>query len=183
MRMKYKVHFGTKTKIGAFVGVFILAVGLGYQGVKKINAWFDTHELVFNQVVNLELKRPIEIREREVEIKQIIQVINEIPHPEDLKTDTEKYIYEVFGIENYKIAIALARAESGLREEAIGFNVGSVDIGVFQINSVHFKKEGCSLKEVSTMKGNIDCAYKIYQASGWNPWVAFKNGNFTNFVK
>ena len=31
---------------------------------------------------------------------------------------------------------------------------------------------------VSTIKGNVDCAYKIYQSSGWSPWVAFKNGNF-----
>lgn len=181
--MKYKINFGTKTKIVALLGALIIALGLTSVILRRVNAWFDTHELVFNQVINLELKRPIEVREREIEVKQIIQVINEIPHPEDLKTDIEKYIYEVFGIENYKIAIAIAKSESGLKEDAIHINSNSVDIGIFQINSIHFKKEFCQLKDIVTMKGNIDCAYEIYKTSGWNPWVAFKNGNFTNFVK
>jgi len=129
-------------------------------------------------------KTPIEVKEREVEVREIVKVIGEIPNPVDLKTDTEKYIYEVFGIEDYKVAIAIARAESGLREDAININTNStIDLGIFQINSIHFKKEFCTLKDVVTMKGNVDCAYEIYKASGWSPWVAFSSGAFTSKLK
>lgn len=163
---------------------FIITLGITYAILRAVNRWFDRYELVFNKPVSVTIKRPIEIKERQVEVKEIVRVINEIPHPADLKTDTEKYIYEVFGIEDYKVAIAVFRAESGLREDAINVNTnGSVDVGVAQINSVHFKKEGCSLKEVATMKGNIDCAYKIYKASGWSPWVVFQKGTFLSNLK
>lgn len=178
-----KATFGLKTKLFALFGSVILLLGFTYSIFRGVSAWFDTHTMQFNKVVNLELKRPVEVKERQVEIREIVRVINEIPHPDNLETDTEKYIYEVFGIENYKIAIAIARAESGLRDDAIGINPGSVDIGVFQINSTHFKQEGCSLAEVATIQGNIDCAYQIYQASGWNPWVVFQSGAFTNNLK
>ena len=177
--MKYKLHFNWKVYLLAGIGAFIIALGLASAILRAVNDWYATHELVFNKIVNLELKKPFEIHEREVEVKEIIKVIGEIPNPVDLETDTEKYIYEVFGIEDYKIAIAIAKSESGLREGAFNINSnGTIDVGIFQINSVHFNKEFCTLKDVSTIKGNIDCAYELYKASGWNPWVVFSNGAF-----
>jgi len=162
----------------------ILALGLLIAIFKAISGWFDKHEVKFNQVVQIEVQSPVSIIERQVEVNQIVQVINQIPNPVDLQTDTEKYIYEKFGIENYKLAIAIFRSESGLREDAININTnGTIDVGVAQINSVHFKKPGCSLKEVATYKGNIDCAYSIYQASGWTPWTVFKTGAFIDKLK
>lgn len=168
-----------KVKLLAGLLVLILIVGLVTAGLKAINSWFETHRFQFNKPVVVTFNPPIEIKEREVETREIVKVIGEVPHPADLKTETEKYIYEKFGIEDYKIAIAVARSESGLREDAININTnGTIDVGIFQINSVHFKKEFCTLKEVATMEGNVDCAYEIYKASGWSPWVAFKNGAF-----
>lgn len=174
-----KLHINKKTWLLALIGVFIIACGLMYAILKGVNTWFGTHELVFNKPMVVTFSKPIEIKTREVPTKEIVRVMEEIPNPKDLETDTEKYIYEKFGIEDYKIAIAIAKSESGLREGAFNINTnGTIDIGVFQINSVHFTKEFCTLKDVSTMKGNVDCAYELYKASGWNPWVAFQNGNF-----
>jgi hypothetical protein len=178
--MKYKLHFNWKYYLLADIGIVIIAAGLMYAILRAVNNWYDTHTITFNKVVNVEFKKPIEIKEREVPTKEIVRVMEEIPHPQDLQTDVEKYIYEVFGIEDYKVAIAIAKAESGLREDAININSNNtIDVGIFQINQIHFKKDGCSLKEVSTMQGNIDCAKQLYDSSGWNPWVAFKNGAFT----
>lgn len=178
------MHFGWKTYLLGAIGLVIISAGLAYSILRSVNTWYSTHELVFNKPVTVEFKKPIEIKEREIEVKEIVKVIGEIPHPEDLKTDVEKYIYEVFGMENYKVAIAIAKSESGLREDAIGVNSnGSVDIGIFQINSVHYKKAECQLKDIVTIKGNVDCAYKIYQDSGWNPWVVFQTGAFTAKLK
>lgn len=180
LQNKYKLHFGWRTYLLGAIGLLIVGAGITYAILRGINTWFDKNELVFNKPVTITLKRPIEIKEREIEVKEIVKVIGEIPNPKDLETDVEKYIYEVFGIENYKIAIAIAKSESGLREDAIGVNTnGSVDIGIFQINSVHYKKDECQLQKIVTAKGNVDCAYSIYKASGWNPWVVFQTGAFT----
>ena len=161
------------------LGTVLLTCGLAYNGLKRVNTWYDGHQLVFNRPVSVIFKKPIEVKERQIEIKQIVEVINEIPNPVDLHTDAEKYIYEKFGIEDYKVAIAVAKAESGMKEGRIGINTNNtIDVGEFQINSIHFNRPGCSLKEVATTRGNIDCAYQIFKEQGWNPWVAFKNGNF-----
>jgi hypothetical protein len=181
---KPKFHISLKVKLFALLGILIMGAWLGYQVTKGVNEWFDKHELVFNQVLRVEVKAPIQIKDRQVQINQVVNVINQVPEPKDLNTDIEKYIYQVFGIENYKLAIAIFKAESGLREDAININTNNtIDIGVAQINSIHFKKEGCSLKEVSNYKGNIDCAYKLFQASGFGPWVAFNNSSFISKLK
>ena len=179
-KLKVKRHLSWKPKALALLLVFLLAMGLCNAGLRAVNNWFEHYRFQFNKPVVVTFKAPIEIKEREIEVREIVKVIGEIPNPVDLKTDTEKYIYEKFGIEDYKVAIAITRAESGLREDAININTNStIDLGIFQINSVHFKKEFCTLKDVVTMKGNVDCAYEIYKASGWSPWVAFNTGAFT----
>jgi len=179
-----KINFNyitRKTKVLAGISIFILSVGLLVILGKEINTWYDAHYIQFNKVFNLEVKKPFEIKKREVQTREIVKVIGEVPEPKDLVTDAEKYIFEKFGIEDYKIAISIAKAESGLREDAIHINNnGTIDVGIFQINSIHFTKEFCQLKDVASTKGNIDCAYEIYKASGWSPWVAFNNGNFKN---
>jgi hypothetical protein len=183
-KMTNKPNKSWKVKLTAILILLVIFGGLGFSIFRHLSVWYDTHEIEFNEVVKVEFNTPITIKEREVEVKEIVKVINAIPNPVDLKTDTEKYIYEKFGLQDYKVAIAVARAESGLREDAININSNNtIDVGIFQINQVHFKKEGCSLKELATYKGNIDCAYKIFQASGWNPWVAFTNGSFINKLK
>lgn len=171
-----------KTYTIAGILMLIIIAGLTVTILRGISAWFDRNTLQFNQMVEVKFNKPIEVKERQIEVAQVVKVMETIPHPEDLETDTEKYIYEVFGIEDYKIALAIARSESGLREDAINaYNTnGTIDVGIFQINSVHFSKEGCSLKEVATMQGNVDCAYSIYKQSGWNPWVVFQTGAFKN---
>jgi hypothetical protein len=182
--LKTKPRISLKVKLYALLGILIMGAWLGYQVTKGVNEWFAKHELVFNKVISVEVKAPIEVKERQIQVQQVVNVINQVPEPKDLVTDAEKYIYEVFGIENYKLAISIAKAESGMVEGRIHINDNNtIDVGEFQLNSIHFTKEGCSLKEVATTKGNVDCAYKLYQASGWTPWVAFNNGNFISKLK
>ena len=188
--VKHKIHIDWKVWLIAGIGVFIIVLGATNATLKAINAWFGSHELIFNKVVNLELKRPIEIRDREIETREIVKIIETIPAPEDLQTDIEKYVYAVFGIENYRLALAIFKSESGLRENALNtYNENhTVDYGVAQINSTHWDKiEGCSLKEIVEYKGNIDCAFILWdRANGtvgdkkgsFSPWSAFKSGAF-----
>jgi len=159
--------------------VIVLTLAVFYL-TKTLNAWFDHHYLQFNKTLTVELAWPVEAKEREYPTEELARILEEIPAPEDLKSDEEKAIYEVFGLEDYRFAIAIARAESGLRRGA--FNRSSDDVGLFQINWVHWSpdspsyKEECDLSLISTLEGNARCAYRLFTDSGWGPWVVYTKG-------
>ena len=104
-----------------------------------------------------------------------------------METEPEKLIYKYFGIEHYRMAIAVSRCE-GLNHPADGFNVnlnGTIDVGYMRINSVNFKLPGCSLLDVATAEGNIACGYKMWDRGDGNEgnnkgnfsaWVGYTNG-------
>lgn len=90
-----------------------------------------------------------------------------------------QYIVQVFGKKEAFTAIAIAKAESGLRCDAQGINKGtnSLDAGLFQINSVHLRK-GWKVTDLMNCKKNTDHAYEIFQSSGWGAWSTYKNGAY-----
>ena len=143
-----------------------------------ISRWFDSHMMIWQSPVKVTLNKPLQIVDRELLKPTIIQVINEVPTLKDL-TPIEEYICEVFGPYDCRLALAVFTAESGLRENAFNANTnGSIDLGPAQINSVHWDKEGCGLKDLVDEYKNIDCAKQIYDASGWHAWSAFNNSTF-----
>lgn len=79
---------------------------------------------------------------------------------------------EELGISNKDILIAIkiAKAESGLRTDAINKNSnGTFDIGTFQINDVHGKR--ISREDRMDFEQNIRFAYKLRLEQGnWNAW-------------
>jgi hypothetical protein len=77
-----------------------------------------------------------------------------------------------------EIAAAIALAESGgaPKQESRNSN-GSIDRGLFQINSVHGK---CSTTNITE---NVKCAVKIYKESkGWAPWTTYKTGAYKSHL-
>lgn len=87
-----------------------------------------------------------------------------------------------------KVAIAVARAESGLNANSTHVNANrSIDRGIFQINSVHCNKvamlsgKPCA-QALHDYKFNIDYAYSMYKSSGWYPWSAYKNKSYQRFM-
>ncbi|MEK6884721.1 MAG: hypothetical protein AABY22_34130 [Nanoarchaeota archaeon] len=72
-----------------------------------------------------------------------------------------------------ELAVRIARAESGLREDAIGDHGGS--LGLFQVNFVHWHKVNCNLLEAEC---NLKLAKVIRDESGWYAWSVWKNGTY-----
>jgi hypothetical protein len=106
----------------------------------------------------------------------------------------EKQIYETFK-NDYKIALAVAKAESGLRSDAQGYNcryggisqacrIGdenkawSTDCGVYQINVIGTT---CPADLFNPAK-NIEVAFQKYQKRGWQPWSAFNSGSYLKHI-
>ena len=185
---KIKINgINRKTKALGVLSALILIVALLMALGRAVNAWFDTHTLQFNKMIQVQLQKPVEVKNREVQTQEIVKIIESIPNPEDLKSEPEQLIYKYFGIEQYRMAIAVSRCE-GLNHPADGFNVntnGSIDVGYMRINSINFKLEGCSLLEVATPEGNIKCGYKMWdrgdgiegnKKGNFNAWVGYTNG-------
>ena len=165
-----------KTKLVILIfSIFTLFVLAGIL-TKAVSSFFDSNRLVFNRPVEVKLTAPIKIEAR---VPEVVKETLILDYPEEVDTPIEKYICEKWGPYDCRTALAIAKAESGLREDAININTNdTIDVGVFQINSVHFKKPGCSLKEIVNAEKNIDCAYSIWKAQHWQPWVAFLNSSF-----
>jgi hypothetical protein len=106
----------------------------------------------------------------------------------------EKQILDKFQNE-YEVALAIARAESGLRPDAQGFNcyyngvsqscrkgdesrAWSTDCGLYQIN---VKGTTCPAHLFDPSQ-NIQIAFEKYQKRNWQPWSAWKSGKYLAFM-
>lgn len=86
--------------------------------------------------------------------------------PEDVKAE----IHSILRAYNMDIRTAerIIKCESGGRSNAVHHNSnGTSDHGIWQINSVH----GYSLKDMHDPVESTYIAVKLYERSGWNPWV------------
>jgi hypothetical protein len=92
---------------------------------------------------------------------------------------------------DYSIAIRLAKSEN-FWNLTQSFNClrthtntnGSIDVGIFQINSIHtsnLAKLGMTMEDMKDCKKNIDYAYGMWKAQGgFQAWSAFVNGSYKN---
>ena len=153
----------------------LLAAALGAYGSYAIASYFDTHRWEFRSPV----QTPVVVTVR----TEAAALAETIPLWQQLNlTGIEKQICQRFGTD-CKMAMAISKAENGSRTcELIHKNKnGSVDVGLFQINTVHFDKY--SQRQLTDCSTNLDAAYELYLEQGWNPWVAYLNGSYKKFLK
>lgn len=111
------------------------------------------------------------------------------PSPEtSLETSSEKLIKEVFG-DKADIAIAIAKAESGLNPEAVGDlhitfekngETMGMSCGIFQIRILEGRPDCETLKNP---KENIEYAKRIYDSRGdFSAWSAYTNGAYLKYL-
>jgi len=86
--------------------------------------------------------------------------------------------------EDVDIAVAVARAESGWNPRATNKNSnGSVDYGLFQINSIHAAILAGG--NWADPEDNAKMAFKVWEDAGgkWGPWVTYWSGTYKKFLK
>jgi len=174
---QYKTKYRFTHKNKAIIAASILFFYILTSAVYAINEFFSTHELIFQNIVSIDFQSPIRVVERVKPSPEIIQVFPNTP-----LTPTQQYICDKFG-PACKMALAVAKAENGTWQcDRFGINKnGTADFGLFQINSIHLKK-GYSLAELIDCKKNVDIAYELFKAQGWNPWVAYTSKAYLKFM-
>lgn len=113
--------------------------------------------------------------EEEVALTQPPAPKPQVVHPvgcENYRAELSKYSW------NVDVALQVMRAESGCNPNAVGDQrvIGGIyapSCGLFQIRTLSGRPDCETLKNPIT---NIQWAYKLYSASGWQPWSVCKNG-------
>jgi hypothetical protein len=82
--------------------------------------------------------------------------------------------------EEPELMIAIAKAESKLNPHAINRanSNGSVDTGIFQINSIH----GYSEEFLKNEDNNLKVARLVYEKQGITAWSAYNNGSYKQWL-
>lgn len=77
-----------------------------------------------------------------------------------------------------RMAVAIARAESGGRPDAIGHNTnGTVDRGVWQVNSIHGPQS--TLDPVANARAAVAISSN---GTNWGPWTTYGSGAYRKFL-
>lgn len=118
-------------------------------------------------------------RIKTVVVSEKTEKVAEIVAKEENK-DLATYICEKWGVVECRTALAVAKAESGMRCDAVNVNTnGTADLSVYQLNTTHLRKGGeWTLANMANCLKNVDLAYELWQAQGWNPWVAYTSGSY-----
>jgi hypothetical protein len=181
MMSKIPILKATRLKLLLTLTCLILAVSVVGFAVIRVALWFDNNKIVFNKPITVVVKtqKMVQIQKREAE--RIVEYIgqNELDKliAEAEQPELAQYICDKWGPVHCPTALAVAKAESGMREDGVNSNDGSprnIDVGIFQINlKYHGHKPGCSLKELADAYTNVDCAFSLWQEQGWGIWVAY----------
>lgn len=172
-----------KIVLAIFTPALLAITGYGVlTGIEMTARWFDSNTLEVRSPVKIQSVVVITKREK---LRPIVQLTENNKSTVSKATDKDLAQYICEKDWNCEVALAVAMAESGMRADSVNLNNGhSLDVGIFQINlKYHGKKAGCSLAELADKYKNVDCAYSIWKAQGWNPWVAYTNGMYLAHIK
>lgn len=127
----------------------------------------------------------VDVREEQVEIPveapklEPERVVEEAPQPQVVKHPIGCEHYRALLSQynwNVEVALQVMRAESGCNPNAVGDNYAirglyAPSCGLMQIRTLQGRPSCEQLKNPTT---NIEWAYKLYRASGWQPWSVCK---------
>jgi len=176
------------------VGIAIISIIVGVSfAVKKIVDYGNTHRIVSQRVIDLQVRMPFRIEEiKEPEpIKELVIVGT----PYEELTSTEQKIIQVWG--DYKqamLAIAIFKCESGLDPEAVS---ETGDLGIAQINWKTWKnpvkeKFGYTAIDMFDVDKNLEVAKWIWdrgnriegdEIGSWEAWTAYASGAFVGCLE
>lgn len=87
---------------------------------------------------------------------------------------------------NTNVAFAVMRAENpGCNPASTSkpnWN-GSVDRGLFQVNSIHADMVNGNLAALYNPTTNVATAYRIYSGGGWKRWSTFNSGKYLSYLE
>lgn len=150
--------------------------------IQEVSEWVNDY--TNNPTVQHTFKKDVR-QSMEPTPTEVPKLLNRMPTDEFVADLVRSYPWD------YSTAIRLAKSENYYNMtgsfDCARTNTntdGSVDVGLFQINSIHSRRLaslGMTMEDMKDCKKNADYAYNwVYKASGWSPWSAYNNGSYIN---
>lgn len=150
MKSRIRGYYRRSERLSGFVGIGITIVAC---------LWLR----VLGQGINLS--------KQNVEAKEYNKPVVVVPKDSQMteKQQIMNYIVEVFGDDSADAITIINKCENhSFDPKAQNWNSnGSVDTGIFMVNSIH----GYTEEQLKDWKFNIDVAKKIYDNGGWKQWA------------
>jgi hypothetical protein len=171
----------------SFMGLSVLSACItgGVVVTLKVQDFFKNNELVFASPVEMRVwtNKVVSIVPIEKPKTTIVDTlrVRVIENAKD-KTLAQK-IYDTFtakGLDGQK-AVAVSMAESGMNCNAVGVNVGSADLGLFQLNSKFQLPKG-NLKDFGDCDKNMEFAANLVAEQGWRVFSSVNSGAYLKFM-
>lgn len=83
--------------------------------------------------------------------------------------------------DDWKIMLAIARAESNLRPNAYNDSTKYPCVGIFQIRLL--PERGLTRSEMEDVDSNINYAKILHDKYGFSPWSAYNNKSYLRYIK
>ena len=105
----------------------------------------------------------------------------ESPKPKVVTELTIEQKIEIAFGKDASVALAIAKAESGLRADAVGdTNTKYHSIGLFQIRLLPGR--GITEEQMKNPDENIKYAKEMHERQGWKPWSPFNNKSYLKYL-
>lgn len=140
--------------VGLFVGI-ALVLGGPAEEPEPLVIYFDRKDVVEYHFGS------------DVEVAEVITPFCDSPHHKDFIEVAALAYSAGFSRSELHTAVAVAYAESGGDPSAVNRNRnGSVDSGLWQINSVH------GFSGLKDSRANAHAAFHVWELQGWSAWYA-----------
>lgn len=81
------------------------------------------------------------------------------------------------------MATAICMAESRGNTLASYANTnGTVDRGLFEVNSIHADLVHGNLASLYDARTNVTVAHELWKGKGWAPWTTYWNGRYKQYL-
>lgn len=168
--------------------------------------FFDRYDVGYQNPISIKVQSPISVTSRRVlnpvVERGIIPTSTPMPSPTVTPTVGQKKKVSRYSPNDQEIidyikskdwddatAIKIAKSENfwnltksfDCQREGATNKDGTIDRGIFQINSLHITSGATTLEDVLDCYKNIDFAYRLYKARGnFTAWAAYNNLSYLN---
>ncbi len=147
----------------------------GLKQSTMVSVWQMVALILLGVIVTMKLQPPVISPLSDNPFVETVRATEVTP-----KTDVAGAIKRIAGQHAPRL-LKIAKAESNFKENAWNNNTnGTIDIGVFQINSIHFPNVPGQTREAKirwllNAENNIIFAMNLYLSQGIKPWSASKH--------
>jgi hypothetical protein len=170
-RPRFISSYGSKKRL---LAVFLIIINVYIYTVLSYGI-ISTYSIQIQPKESSVVIEVIQAKEEEEVIQE--EEVSSSPSPEVTLEDKIRKLFP----EDPEVMLAIAKAESGLNTTEVNRanTNGTIDVGIFQINSVW----GYSEAYLKDEDNNLEVAREVYDTQGITAWAVYNNKKYLKYLK